>query len=405
MSLARVEMEQPAVQGGDSPAASARHVRVLRTQSEIEAIRPVWEAWPGHRDSDIDVYLSLFKCDPDLVAPHVAVVYEGDRPDAILVGSLSKTRLPLRVGYLRVLEPAIRALNLHYGGQRGSDSEENSQLLVGSVLDTLRRNEADVAVFQAVREDSSLYRAASQLPGILSRDHCLVVKPHRNLRVPDSVSAFHKLRPRARGDRNRYGNRLKADFGSEARIDTFTRVDQLDRLVQDVEQIARSTYQRGLGVGFSDTPRVRQLLADAAEKGWLRGYVMYVADIPCAFLIGSLYQNRMYLDFVGYDSKYSRCSPGQLLLIRKIEDFCTEKIEEVNFGIGDAWYKEYFSNETWQEGPVHIFRSSLRGSLLNAGRTITTVTDKTFKHLLQKAGLLANLKKAWRRHAAEGAAQ
>ena len=34
-------------------------IRTARSLPEIEALRESWMAWPSHRDSDIDFYLSL----------------------------------------------------------------------------------------------------------------------------------------------------------------------------------------------------------------------------------------------------------------------------------------------------------------------------------------------------------
>jgi CelD/BcsL family acetyltransferase involved in cellulose biosynthesis len=92
----------------------------------------------------------------------------------------------------------------------------------------------------------------------------------------------------------------------------------LDHLFHDVEEIARKTYQRGLGVGFADTTRMRQRLELAARKGWLRAYLLYLGERPCAFWIGMLYGDTFVSDYTGYDPDLRQFSPGIGLVMRMI---------------------------------------------------------------------------------------
>ena len=90
--------------------------------------------------------------------------------------------------------------------------------------------------------------------------------------------------------------------------------------MRDAEELARRSYQRGLGVGFTSSPQMRQRLEFEAAKGWLRGYVLYFEEKACAFWIGSLYQGTFYSDFIGYDADYAKFSPGLYLVINALEE-------------------------------------------------------------------------------------
>ena len=81
-------------------------------------------------------------------------------------------------------------------------------------------------------------------------------------------------------------------------------------------------------------------------------YVLYVADAPCAYWIGNRYQNVFYGDFVGYDSSYGKYAPGKFLMLKAIEDFCQEGIREIDFGLGDATYKQGFGDSQWEEARI-----------------------------------------------------
>lgn len=59
-----------------------------------------------------------------------------------------------------------------------------------------------------------------------------------------------------------------------------------------------------------------------------------------------------------YDPKYSKHSPGMFLIIRVIEGLCdrhgSDKVTEVDFGLGDAQYKAVIGNREWQESSVYM---------------------------------------------------
>src|SRR5256885_1812503 len=132
-------------------------IRVLRTISELEEIRKEWESWPGHRDSDLDYFVTVLRSNPGTLRPHVLVASHDGRPDCILVGRIDRTRIQTRIGYLRV-NPKAEILYFVYGAQRGNSSDQNCELLVNEVLRSLSCGEADAAYMNFLEHDSTLYR-------------------------------------------------------------------------------------------------------------------------------------------------------------------------------------------------------------------------------------------------------
>lgn len=170
-------------------------------------------------------------------------------------------------------------------------------------------------------------------------------------------------------------------------------------MITDVEPVARTSYQRGLGVGFIDSPATREQLRLKAEKGWLRAYVLYVADRPCAFWIGDINQATFGSDYTAYDAKLEMYSPGMCLILKIIEGFCDgnrEGVTEVDFGTGFAQWKEVLSNRKWEEENVHIFAPTAKGISLNLVRSFIAGVDQAVKKLLASANLLQVIKKRWR---------
>jgi hypothetical protein len=378
---------------------SKTSVKVLRTVSELEEIRLEWESWPGNRDSDIYSFLSFLQSYPATVRPHVLAVYRQGRPDAIMVGRIDKGKIRCRLGYLEMGFRA-RIMCFVYGALRGNPSQENSELLVNEILRSLSFGEADVAYLNFLRQGSDLCQLAMKKPGLLTRDHVRSTQMHFGATLPGTVEELYRSLPAGlRGFNKTKHNKLRREFAGRIEIKCFREVGELDAMLRDVEQVAKTSYQRGLGVGFIDSPKMREGLRLKAEKGWLRAYVLYLAGRPCAFWVGDMNQGTFGGDYVGYDPEFGKYSPGMFLLTNVIEGFCNgsrQGVTALDFGPGNAQYKELLSNQRWQETSVYIFAPSLRGISLNLVRTIVVGMDQTIKKALARTDLLRRIKKAWR---------
>lgn len=374
-------------------------VRALRTLSEVEEIRRQWESWPGYRDSDIDSYLTFLRSNPGTVRPHIVAVYRDGRPDAILVGRVDRGHISCRLGYLNLNLPA-RILCFVYGALRGNPSKENCDLLVSSVLQSLSAREADTAYMNFLREDSDLCRLATERPGRLSRDYARTTQPHFAATLPATVQEYYQSLPAGgKGFNKARHKKLLKDYGDGVRIRCFRAATELDGMIQDVEEAAKRSYQRGLGVGFFDTPLVRNHLRLRAERGRLRGYVLYLEGKPCAFWIGEINQGTFESDSLAYDAAFARYSPGMFLICKVIEGFCedaSKKVTAIDFGTGHAQYKQVLSNRNWTETSVCIFAPTFKGIVLNITRSVVVGLDKIIKKALARTNLLQKIKKVWR---------
>jgi hypothetical protein len=382
-----------------SPAAS---VKVLRTVAELEGIRGEWESWPGNRDSEIDTYLMCLQSIPATVRPHVVVVEREGKPDAILVGRIDLSHISCHLGYLRLNLPA-KILCFVYGALRGNASKENCDLIVNSVLGSLADGEADTAYMNFLREESDLFQLATQKPGLLCRDYIQIAQQHFATRLSNSVDGFYKgLSSGARWQAKSKQKRLIKDFGGDVKIRCFREAAELDTMIQDLEQVAKTSYQRGLGVGFLDTPAVRSQLRLKAGRGWLRGYVLYVAGKPSAFWVGDINEGTFGSDYLAYDAELGKYSPGMFLMYRVIEGFCEgngEAVTGLDFATGHAQYKQLLSNQGWTESSAYIFAPTLKGISINGVRSLVEGTGRGIQAILRRTNLLQKVKKAWRDHA------
>jgi hypothetical protein len=376
-------------------------IRVARSLPEVEALREPWVGWSGHRDSDIDFYLMIVQSYPEVVRPHVIALYRNGKPDAILVGRLERKRLRFGVGYLPAFRPWARCLTFVYGAIRGDASPQNTEMLLREVMKSLKRDEADLAMLELVPLASALYRLALKVPGILIRDALPAPQGHDSLTIPDSIDDVYRRMSRERRKHTKASiKKLETTPAGKPKILCYRNPPELDNLFRDAEEISKKTYQRGLSVGFSDNHVVRTRLELGARKGWLRAYVLYLGDRPCAFWIGMRYGETFMSDYMGYDPEFRRFSPGMVLLMRVIEGFCNRAdgdiVKELDFGPGPAEYKGVLCSSNWLEAVVYIFGPTPKGLLLKSMRTATRVVDASARRILATTKLLPRLKRLWR---------
>ena len=374
-------------------------VRVIRGLGEVEALRDVWSRWRGHRDADIDVFRTVLRHASDAAEPFIFVVERDGRPDAILIGNRSTRTLRRKIAYVTMRVPRVRVLSFQYSGLLGNNSEENSELLIRGVLASLRNKQIDVAILGYIRHDSPLSVFARQVPPAIMRgDRFADVQTHCLMNLPGSVDAvFSGLSGDHRKKLRAEAKKFEAEFPGKLAIRRFDGPDQVSELMRDAERAAATTYQRALGVGFSNNDVIRDLLTLEAEKGWLRGYILYIDDRPCAFWIGNVYNSVFLSDFLGHDPAYAKYSPGNYLLTHVIKELCADGIAAVDFGVGEALYKQRFGRTTWQENEIFLYALTLKGmqaKALHMGAGYVSIVGKR----LLGADLTARLKRLWRNH-------
>ncbi len=396
----------PAQDRDNAPQSYAPSVRdrivVARTVPEVEAIREVWKNWDWSPNADIDFYLHILRSRREVLRPHVLVLYRNNSPVAMLVGRLVESSVSVRLGYAKLFATRARSLTFIQGGLAGYFSAENAQLLVSEVVRSLRSGEADLAEFRFLKTDSPLYRSILQLPGFFLRDRFPLVQPHWSMKLPEKPEdVSNSLSGHERRQIRRRAKQIEADYSGKVRVERFTSIGDGEQIFADIEEVARKTYQRGLGVGFFNDKESRERFRFEAGKGWLRVHIMYVADKPCAFWMGSLYQGVFHSGDVGYDPAYKKYEIGKQLLARVLEDLCREKARQVDFGLGDADWKQRFGDMKWEEASVSIFAPNLRGLGMNLCRTPILMTEKAAKRALERTQILARIKKLWRKRATQ----
>jgi hypothetical protein len=381
------------------------HVRTARSGEEVEALRAVWDRF--ERDvvnGDIDYHLTVVDRRPMGLRHHVLLLEQNGAPSTLVVGRVGDVRLPARLGYKTVSRPRVRALTVSYGGVLGRDDEETAGAVVEEIVAALRRGEADVARLRNLKVGSPLHRAARSSPGLLTRDLLATPARHWRARLEGSYEDYLGRRSaKTRANLRRYGRKFEAAFPDAIELRSFRDPADLDRLLEDTRAVYEGTYHRALGVGFSDSGIEREVTTLALARGWFRAFVLYVNEKPCAFWHGIRYGRVFSTGPTGYDPAFGTHRVGTYLLGRMVEQLCGEEgLDWIDFGFGDAEYKQHFGDESWLEEDVLVWARRPRPIRLNATRTALLAADRAARSILRRRQLLARARRLWRARALGG---
>ena len=379
---------------------SGTTVRILRNVEEIESVREFWSSTPGILDTDIDVFLARPASIPEGLQLRVLVLYRGGKPVALMAGSILRERFVFRLGWFPLFKPRVNVFTIR-GGLRGDASSENCQELVHMILKCLKKGEADLVFLPGVEADSALFHCLKSEPGFLFRDHFTPIRLRRRRELPGSVEELYaSLSHNARMIFRRIAKRLNNEFPGQVRmerVDRFETSTDLYGTLAVVDEIAKKTWQRTMSAGLHMTVSQLEAFKKQAERGWLRIYILYLADKPAAFWLGALYRRIFFAEYTGYDSDYAGHSLGTYMLARMMEEFCSEGVEAIDFAASDEEYKKRYSNAELPETDLHLFAPSLTGLTLSAMATIRVLLHEPARAFLKRTNLTQRVKKIWRR--------
>ncbi len=390
-------------EGYKVPSSDQWKVVVARDVEEVEGIREIWvqmqrgESMPA-LNSDIDHYLSVVESLEEAVQPYVIVLYYDGNPKAMVIGRIERQRITCRVGYTTILKPSLRCLSVVYGGILGHPSDQISSRLVQELVDTLKRGNVDVVFLNHLRIDSHMHRLSRTMTRFLCRDHFPVVEDHWQTHVPESIEDFYETIPsKHKREWRRCERKLAEECNGSVKVVCYRDEKDIDYVMETSCKISSLTYKHTLNVGIVDDALTRALLKQAARDGCLRAYFLYVNDVPCAFEFGVCCGDVFFPEYMGYDPKWTSFGPGALLWVKVIEDLCTDSsISTLDYGFGNAAYKERFGTECWPESSVYIFAPRFYPIFVNTLRSSVRSLNTALQYVVQKIGSVGWIKRRWR---------
>jgi CelD/BcsL family acetyltransferase involved in cellulose biosynthesis len=221
----------------------------------------------------------------------------------------------------------------------------------GDELGPIYRPREAAAAAAALRDALARIRfdvfLGEQLPGADGWSDLLLARRWRReasptLRIPTGGWSAY-LASRSSNFREQLRRRARA-LERKGGVFRLADANSLERDLDALFALHRARW-RGQRTDFADTPFHRELARTAADRGWLRLWLLEVGDAPVAAWHGfhaggvtSYYQ-------AGRDPAFDRLSVGFVLLAHTLETAIAEGATEYRFGRGAEAFKYRFTDE------------------------------------------------------------
>ena len=373
-------------------------IKAITSWDEVGKIRPAWESMQLHPGVDFEFFHLVLKGRSSIISPCVFVVSDNEQIVSLLVGRIEHSIISLRLGYAHIGKIKARKLVLMDGGFMGSTTDAVWAQLLSFTTAYLRQEKLDLAVLENLPLQSQQYATAHRVFSRLQLSSGHGSAEHWLLRLPKTFDEFMAARSKKRRYwLNRLPRVLDKEFPGEWSMVCYRSVAEAKDFAAAAETVACKTYHRGLGVGFQANQETICRLTMEAGRNQLCSYVLFIMKEPKAFWHCFKYGNRLYLASTGYDPGYGAYEVGTVLLLKLFQDYCGSEIEVVDFGLGDAEYKQRYGSEHFTETTLLLFPRTFKGMALNVVQSTVDTGNRLARKTLDSLRLTHRLKKIWRR--------
>jgi CelD/BcsL family acetyltransferase involved in cellulose biosynthesis len=191
--------------------------------------------------------------------------------------------------------------------------------------------------------------------------------------------------------------KLREGALGQMRLARFETPEEVSAFLEQAVKVSRKTYQWTLHQrGLSATDLLRRRLLFAAERGWMRSYLLHCGGNACAFLVGFQYRGRFLLDEIGFDPALAKYSVGTVLQLLTVEDLFNHNCPSI-FDLQDyATYKEVLSTESYLQTKMFLFRRGAYSRFLRTGHHGCQLTTRTVSTVLDRLGWKSKIRKILR---------
>ena len=374
-------------------------VKIVSSFEGLDDLSNHWSAWQYHPNSDYLHFRQVCKQRKEIVSPYIIVVEVNDKPCTLLAGRLENTHLAPSIGYLRPVRIRAKVLMLIHQGLLGEINDNILSVLVVHIQSLLASGEIDAILLNHISEHSALFEALNSSGQRLLNEKTLRWYTHWQMALQENEGfLLARMRSKHRSWINGRQKLLDSAYAGKIAWRWITRFDNIPDLCMKLERVAALTYQRGLGAGFINNQEQQQRFKLFAERGMLRVQLLEINGEVKAYWIGTVYNGIFYSSATGYDPDLKLFELGTLIFIRMVDELVREKVSSIDFGLGDAHYKQRFGDTSYQETVIILFAANTRGMMLRLSFTLSAILDKAGRWLLQRLNILDLVKTGWRRH-------
>jgi len=380
-------------------------VVTVRTMEGIDGVRSIWEEMQVKQErpvinADIDRYLSVVEASDEDIQPHIIIIKESDQPAAMVIGWIRNKCVKCEIARKTLFAPVLKELCVIYGGVIGKNTDDICGFVVRELMNVLASSQADMVSFSYLQTDCQLYKLLRTIPNLLCRGYFPKIEVHWGFTIPESMDHFFQSCSKNRRKiSKKYIRRIEQEYPGQVIMKTFSTEDELETAISLASRISANTYQRAFGGGFHDDSRTLALLTVAAKKGWLRIYILFVGNEPCAFRSSLKYGHTYLAELTGYAPEWKDYNVGTILFLKVVESLCGDtEINFYDFSFGGGQHKQWGDLKSWPEASVQIFAPRFFPVFVNFVRSLTLGTSLIVQYLVNKLGIHYFVQRYRRKH-------
>jgi CelD/BcsL family acetyltransferase involved in cellulose biosynthesis len=172
-------------------------------------------------------------------------------------------------------------------------------------------------------------------------------------------------------------------------LERITSIEQIPDFLDAAHSISKQSWQsRQFGLRIrNDDAELRQLSA-LAENGLLRSYLWWIEDQPAAFAVCNQHGGCFRYEEIAYCAEFGQFSPGRTMLQQIVEDLLRyDSPACLDFGGGDAEYKQQFANRESRSGTVWLVAPTWRAGMSLSYLKLCRRLRSAGRSLIKRAGL------------------
>jgi hypothetical protein len=366
--------------------------------NNLKVYKEFWESCNYHPDCEFSQFVLICKSRSEVASPYVLVVEKDKAPQAILVARLENYQFSPSIGYFKLLKINGKAITVLTDGILGTLNIEVVNLLYQHLWHLLSNGSADAVIFSNLKEDSLFSKFLLEFGPSLWCNKKPKWSAHWMMNVPSTAGQLlREMKSKHRISVLKRKKELESKFPNNVTWRWVKEFKDLNGLCLDLESLASRTYHRALHAGFIDDEEHRNRFALFVERGMLRMQLLLIEGQIGAFWIGVVYKKIFHSIETAYDPNLTKFTPGTLVFLNMIDELAREKVERIDFGLGDADYKRRFGKTSKREATIQVFSPSPKGVTLRTYFYITEILDKMVRKLLQETGILNRIKSVWRK--------
>jgi hypothetical protein len=198
------------------------------------------------------------------------------------------------------------------------------------------------------------------------------------------------LSKKARYNLKRSRKKLSEAFKNGIELEVFSEKTSVKSFLQKCESITKESYHSLIGAGVRDDPTWKSIIEVEATFGRFFGLVLKGDNVPICYQFGTVHGSTFNLEATSFLPQFANLGPGGVLQQMTFEKMYQRGLKKMDYGFGDAPYKQRFGAISFEERNAvfyknNLIRETLRG-IKSANSTAKTLLGKTVKNWIKARG-------------------